>query len=275
MQSETVTAAVPTAADTWTDVGTFTVPAGVQRMTKVRLSLAPDWGTTAGSVRCAPIFRIQGSGVLEQNPHEFIGAWCGHSDVTSGGLSNFNLTAEYMVDLPVQTGGTFTVQCLTATEAVTAGTVLANVYYDAGNVVQANSMSQVATATGTTTADAWATLGTVTVPAPGEGNKPTRIKRIGLGVAIDNGTGSVSLRTASRFRLSSSGIGEGGSHEYTGPISTAASIGAVTSVMSHNFGTVWIDVDIPVNAAGSILIEHLYTNETPTASTVGVCLVYE
>jgi hypothetical protein len=276
MQSESQIVAVPSAADSWTDFTNFSVPAGVSRLVKVRMAVAPDWGTTAGSVRCAPVFRLTGSGLLEQSPHEYLGMFAGHAEVTTGGITQTLLTAEYDVDIPVQTGGVVTVQVNTLDEAVTAGTCLVNLFYDAGNVVQTNSQSQYVDSAGTTTADAWATVGTIVVPAPQEGNKPKRIKRIGMGVAVDQGTSAISLRCASRFRLSGSGIGEGGSHDYVGPVAFTGEIGTTPSQgIAQDNGTVWIDVDVPVNASGSILVEHRYDVETPTASTVAVVLVYE
>ena len=71
--AEQVNVAVPAAADTWTDVGTFTVPAGVKRLKKLRFGLAPDWAVTAVSVRAAPVFRLIGSGTLEQGDHQYLG----------------------------------------------------------------------------------------------------------------------------------------------------------------------------------------------------------
>lgn len=275
MQSESAIVAVPSAADSWTVIGTFTVPAQVKRLTQIRLALAPDWGTTAGSVRMAPVFRIQGSGLREQNPHEFLGVFGGHAEVTTGGISQNELTAMYMMDTPVQTGGTFTIEVNTLDEAVTAGTVLANVYYDNTDPVEKNTQSQYVDAAGTTTADAYATVGTFTVPAPGGDKNPTRIVKICLGVALDQGTSAISLRTASRFRLTGSGVAEPGQHEYNGPVHYSGEIGTTPSQgIAQDSGTLWIDVDVPCSASGTILAEHRFEVETPTASTVAVGLVY-
>lgn len=275
MQSETGIVAVPSAADAWTTVATFTVPAGVKRLSKIRVSVAPDWGTTAGSVRMAPVFRLQGSGLLEQNPHEYLGVFGGHAEVTTGGIQQNMLTSEYDLEIPVQTGGTFDVQVNTLDEAITAGTVMANVFYDEKDIVLKNSQSQYTDAAGTTTADSWVTVGTITVPAPQEANRPSKIRMVCFGVAVDQGTSAISLRLAARFRLTGSGIGEGGSHEfvfggqYSGQIGTTPSQG-----IDQDNGTVWIDVDIPVNASGTILVEHRFDVETPTASTVAAGILY-
>jgi len=275
MQSETGNAAVPTSADVWTAVTTFTVPAGVTNLTKMRFSVAPDWGTSAISVRVAPMFRLVGSGLLEQSPHEYIGQWAGIAMVTSGGVEHDNLVAEYDVDIPVQTGGTFDVQCLCSTEAITAGTVTVNVFYDNNPTVQKNSMSQVSYLAGTTTADAWTTVTTITIPSPAEGSKPTKIRRIGLAVACDQGTTAVALRLSPQFRLTGAGLAEGGNHVYSGAYGGSAEFAAAAGAIAQNNGTAWIAVDVPINAGGQILVEHLFVTETPTASSVGVCLVYE
>ncbi|CAG0951614.1 MAG: hypothetical protein OIN86_17480 [Candidatus Methanoperedens sp.] len=44
MQSESATGAVPAAANVWTDIGVFTVPAGVKRLKGVLGSVVPDPG---------------------------------------------------------------------------------------------------------------------------------------------------------------------------------------------------------------------------------------
>lgn len=275
-QSETTIVAVPGAADTWTALTALTVPAGVKRLFKIRVGVVPDWSTTAGSVRAAPVFRLRGSGLLEQDPHEFLGVFIASSTVTTGGAEHHSLMAEYNVDIPVQVGGAVTIEVNTLDEAVTAGTCMANVFYDEKDPAAKNSMSQYVDAAGTTTADAWSSVGTFTLPRPSPDKAPSRIRKICLGVAVDQGTSAISLRTAARFRLSGSGIGEGGSHEfsynghYSGHIGTSASEGSY-----ENMGTTWIDVDIPVNAGGTILAEHRYEVETPTASTVAVGLLYE
>jgi hypothetical protein len=199
----------------------------------------------------------------------------GHAEVTTCGIQQNELIAEYDLDIPVQTGGILTTEVNTLDEAITAGTVMINLYYDNKPIVDSNSQSQYIDATGTTTADAWTTVGTIVVPSPAEGNKPVRIRRVCLAVAVDQGQSAISLRCASRFRISGSGIGEGGSHEYMGPIQYSGEIGTTPSQgIAQDAGTQWIDVDIPVNAAGSILVEQRFDVETPTASTVAVGIIY-
>lgn len=275
-QSETGLVAVPSSADSWTDIATITVPAGVKRLKKVRVGIAPDWGTTAGSVRHAPVYRLQGSGLLEQSPHEYIGPFGGHAEATTGGIAEEGTYLDYDVDIPVQTGGQIVAQVNTLDEAVTAGSTYVNLFFDEKDPVMGNSMSQYVDAAGTTTADAYATVGTFTVPRPAEGKAPTKIRKVVLAVAVDQGTSAISLRTASRFRLTGSGIGEGGNHDFVGPLGFSGMIGASASQgAAHSVMTAIIDVDIPVNAGGQILAEHRYDVETPTASTVAVGLLYE
>lgn len=277
MQGERVSAAVPASADSWTDVGTFTVPAKVQRLSKLDLSLAPDWGTTAVSVRFAPVFRIIGSGVQEQSPHEYVGRFGGVSVVTTGGISHDDVHEEYDLDIPVQTGGTFTVQVNTLDEAVTAGTVEANAAYDNEAPTQKNQMSQYIDAAGTTTAGAYASVGTITIAKPKEGSAPTMISELVMGVAPDQGTSAISLRTASVFRLTGSGIDEAGLHDFTGPYAYDGHIGTTPSQgTAHSKMTKRIkNINIPIVAGGTITVEHQFITETPTASTVAVGVVYK
>lgn len=270
-QSETGIVAVPSSADAWTDVNTFTVPAGVKRLKKVIVSIAPDFGNS-GTVRFAPVFRLQGSGLLEQSPHEYIGP-CGDATLaTSGSGAVEPNNIEYDVDIPVQTGGTITAQVNTLDEAVTAGTVRVQLIYDDQAPGGKNSQSQYTDAAMTTTADAWATVGTITVPRMAEGKNPTKIKEVILAVATDQAALAL-LRTSARFRLSGSGIGEGGSHEFLGPAN--GSIAATPGVIVYDRQVVRHKVDIPVNPGGQILAEQLLDVETPTAGTAIVGLVYE
>ena len=276
MQSETRLQAVPTAADSWTDMGTIiTVPAGVQRIAKVRVAVAPDWGTAAVSVRHAPVYRIRGSGLLEQDPHSYMGAFGGVSVVTTAGLQEENTFVEYDVDIPVQVSGTITAQVNSLDEAITAGSTYIVLVYDNEAAKAPNSQSDYVDAAGTTTADAWTTVGTFTVPRQAEGKSPTKIRSVICAVAEDQGTSAISLRLASRFRLTGAGLGEGGDHQFIGPTGTSAHNGTSASQgVSHSKNTVVYDVPIPVNPGGQILAEHIFDIETPTASTVAVGLLY-
>jgi len=271
-QSESLAAAVPTAADSWTDIGTFTVPAGVRRLKKVQVGVAPDWGTSATSIRKAPVFRLIGSGLLEQSPHHYLGPFGGQGMVTDGSASENQSQVEYDVDIPVTTGGTFTAQCNSLDEVITAGTALIAVFYDNEAPKVPNSMSDYVDAAGSTSAGVWATIGTFMVPQAGAGKSPTKIRAVVIGVAVDQGTSAVSLRVASRFRLSGSGINEGGAHEFLGPQGFTGEVTAGQVCLENT--TIIVIVDIPVNAGGTILAEHNFTTETPTASTVAMGLLY-
>lgn len=275
MQSEFRLQAVPTAADAWTDMGTaFTVPANVKRIKKVVVGIAPDWGTTAISVRHAPIFRLTGSGIIEQSPHVYLGVFGGISSVTSGGATENNLVAQYDVDIPVQTGGTITAQCNTLDEAVTAGSTYCNLFYDNESPSGNNSQSDWVDSAVPSAADAFSTVGTLTVPVGGGSVAPKRIKRISIGCAVDNGTSGISLRNALRIRLTGSGIAEGGSHDLLGAMGTMTHITAAVSVGCYDQMTLWYDVDIPVNPSGQILVEQQFDVELPTASTTAVGVHY-
>ena len=275
-QSETDITAVPSSADSWTLLNDFTVPANVKRLMMVVVAVAPDWSTTAGSVRAAPILRLTGSGLQEQSPHAYLGMFAASSTVTTGGCAQSNLSITYMVDIPVSTGGIVTAELNTLDEAITAGSVEIALHYDENSPTASNSMSDYVDVAGTTTADAFATVGTFTVPQPSTGTQPKRIRSIYLGVAPDQGTSAISLRTASRFRLTGSGIVEQGNHEFVGPISITAHIGSSASQGAYPDNlTIRYDVDIPVSPGGQILAEHIFDVETPTASTVAVGLLYD
>jgi hypothetical protein len=250
----------------------FVVPAGVKRLKKVRFGLAVDPGTSASSVRQAPVFRLTGSGLLEQSPHEFLGPFGGQAMVTSGGVAMENMVVEYDVDIPVQTGGIITVSVDTLDEAITAGTVMANLFYDAEAPKAANCMSQYVDAAVAGAADAWASIGTLTVPQPAAGKAPTKIRAICIGVALDQGTSAISLRTAPRVRLTGSGVGEGGAHEYIGPTATSNEVTAGAIFYSNMTAVIYVDV--PVNAGGSIVVEQRFDSEIPTGGTIAVGLLY-
>ena len=271
-QSEIKVAAVPSSADSFVSIGIFTVPAGVLRLRKLRLTCAPDQTLASTSVRMGPVFRLIGSGITEQSPHSYLGIFGGHFSLTDEGTAVNNATMEYDVDIPVRTGGTIDVQMKTLAEALAAGTMQANLFYDENAAQSTNSMADEVDAVGTLTADAYAALGTLTVPKSKEGNDPTKIKAIVIGVAIDEGIAAFSLRLASRFRLTGSGIAEGGSHEIVGP-SGDFGIVVIGGNAAYNL-TAYIEVDIPVNPGGPIVVEQLFENEVPTASSVAVGVLY-
>jgi len=270
MQSEVVDAAVPVAADAWTAVGTFVVPAGVERIRKVLVSVAPDFGATA-DIRFAPVFRLLGSGLLEQSPHEYVGP-CGNATLaTSGSGAVEPNNIEYDVDIPVQTGGTIDAQINTLDEIITAGTARVGLVYDVGAPETPNSQSQYVDAALTTVADVWAAVGTLTVPRMAEGASPTKIIKVVMAMATDQAALAL-LRCSGHFRLSGSGLNEGGTHEFLGPAS--GSTAATPGVVVYDRQTVSLDIEIPVNAGGQILVEQFLDTETPTAGTAICGLMY-
>ncbi len=275
MQSQTGVVAVPAAADTWTTVGTETVPAGAKRLVKARFGLAVDPGATASSIRQALAFRIRGSGLGEQDPHEFVGPCGGYGTTTDGNVSQSYMNIEFDVDIPVLTAGSFTVEVNTLDEAQTAGTVSYCMIYDVTDAKAKNSMSQYVDAAVAASADAWSSVGTITVPQGVTGKEPTVIRKIAVGVGVDQGTSAVTLRLASRIRLSGSGISESGSHEYLGPQGVTAQQGGtpVGSILQDNNVVVY-DVNIPVKAGGQILVEQRFDTEVLTAGTIVAGVMY-
>lgn len=269
-QSKTIVGAVPAAADVWTDVGTITVPANVSRLKRALFSLAPDFGAT-GTVRAAPIIRLLGSGLLEQSPHEYIAPACNAVlGVSGAGVFELN-NMEYMLDIAVATGGTITVQVLTADEAITAGTIRAMLEFDEQSPESGNHQAQTINAAMTTTPDVWAAVDTVTIPRSAEGTSPTRIKKITIAGVTDQAALAL-LRCSQRIRFSGSGLGEGGDHEFLGVAS--GTMAATPGVLAYSNQIVSYDVDIPVNAGGQIEVEQIQDVETPTAGTVIIGFEY-
>ncbi|MCW4049026.1 MAG: hypothetical protein NWE89_04740 [Candidatus Bathyarchaeota archaeon] len=273
MISQTGVVAVPAAADAWVAVEEFTVPAGVKRIDKVKFSLACDFGAAMTSIRVAPVFRLQGSGLLEQSPHEYLGNFGGLTGVVIGAGTVQDDVIEYDVDIPVQTGGTIEAQVNTLDEAITAGTVRCELEFDEETPTLKNSMSQYGDAALGVVADVWAEVDTITVPRTAEGKSPTRIRELAIGVAPDQGAAAVSLRVGVRVRLSGSGIGRSGALEF---LASAAGNEMLTDgILVYSNMTKLHKVNIPVNAGGQILIEQIVDVETPTAGTIAVGLLYD
>lgn len=271
-----VDAAVPTSADAWTSVGTHVVPVGVQRIKEIKISVAPDWGLTAVSVRMAPIVRLQGSGLQEQNPHEFVGQFGGVAVVTTAGISMNSLSVVYKTDIPVASGGTIEIDCNSLDEVITAGSVIVNIKYDDQAPTQVNSMAQYVDAAVTGTADIWAALGTVTIPKADAGKDPKKITGLVIACAVDQGTSAVSLRTTPMIRLTGAGIQGSGEHVYTGKMHSQSECGTTPSQgIVQDGGTEFIVVDIEINAGGQIVVEQQFVTEVPTAGTIVVGFLYE
>ena len=271
MMAHTSQVAVPAAAATWTDLTAIIVPAGAQSLKKVVVALAVDEADPAG-VRFGPVFRLLGSGLSEQSPHEYVGP-CGNiaAKTTSGAFASELGTVEYEVDIGVSVGGTIQPQVNTPGEAITAGTCSICLIFSADAPSGRNSMSQYVTAAMTTTAGAWAAVDTITVPQLSQGKAPVKITEIAMAIATDQAAIAL-LRCASRFRLSGSGVGEGGNHEYLGPHSGTGCNTA--GILGYEHQLVRLKTEIPVNAGGQILVEQYLTTETPTAGTAIVGVLY-
>lgn len=266
MQSITVTAASPTAADSWTAVGTITVPAGAKRITKVKVAAVSDAGTGAATTHFAPVFRLLGSGLEEQSPHEYVGPGSNIPLIaaTAGYAIAETNFLEYDVDIPVSVGGTIDVQC-NALDEVQTGQVSVELDFDGAAASGKNSMSQYVDATRSATADVWATVGTITLPQPQAGNAPKRIKEIVCGIVPDVAATAVSEMSCSRFRMSGAGLAEGGLHEYLG--NQAGNGCVVTGPGVYQDTIVRHKVDVPVNAGGQILVEQRIDTEVPDGGT--------
>ena len=273
--STTLIVAVPSSADSWTQIGTDVVPQGSKTIKKVKVSLAPDNGASNISVRNAPVVRLLGDGLQEQTPHEFLGPFGTATGVGNGSGDQEKMAVEYDVDIPVAEGGTIEAQVNTLDEAITAGTVLVFLQYSEQAKAAKNSMSQFIDAAGTTTADAYSSVGTIRIPKPDDAVAPSKIIGIAIGVAPDQGTSAVHLRTAPRIRLTGNGIKENGDHEFLGPTADQDTLAStVGGANLSNMTEIYTGLDIPISPGGEILVEQRFEVETPTASTVAVVLLY-
>lgn len=255
MQSETVIAASG-AANVWTAVGTITVPAGVVSLKKVKVGLAPDPGVLASTVHAAPVFRLTGAGMLEQNPHQYLAQGVDSILVaaTDAHVGAEPAVQEYNVDIPVQVGGQILVESMCIAEAH-VGTMRAELVFSAEPAGGANSMSDYVTAVMPVAAAAWTAVGTLTVPQLGAGASPKKIKRVDCGFVCDNLGAVTSLRVSARFRITGSGVGEGGNHHFLGNQNSGSNV--VTGSGKYDRMIVRHDTDIPVNAGGQILVEAI------------------
>jgi hypothetical protein len=274
MMSHTVTAVAPVAADTWTAVGTITVPAGAKSLKKVAFAVAHDAGIAAALIHWAPVFRMIGSGLLEQSPHEYVGNGDDIALVaaTAGqAIANTNPVI-YDVDIPVAVGGTIDVQCNSLDEIAT-GQVTALLVFSTEDAKGVNSMSQYVDAAIPAAADAWTTVGTITVPQAKAGNSPKKIKEIVCVFIPDIAATAVSERVATRFRITGSGLDEGGNHEYIGTCQGCGNV--VTGPGVYQDLLVRYPIDIPVNPGGQILVETIHETELCDGGTSIFGVLYE
>lgn len=270
MQSDSVQAATA-AANVWTATGNIVVPAGVTSLKQVIVGVAPDPGVGAATIHLVPVFRLLGSGLLEQNPHQYVAQGCDIAHIAAGlvVVGPEPALMVYDVDIPVQTGGVIEVQHMNIAEAF-PGIARCELVFSAEAASAGNNMSDYVTAVAPAAAAAWIAVGNLTVPTLGAGASPKRIKRIDCGVVPD-GVAAVttSLMIASRFRMTGSGIAEGGNHHILGNQQAEACVGAGEGyvdkcIMTHI-------VDIPVNAGGIILIEQINDGDIqPGDSVFGV-----
>lgn len=264
--------AVPSSADSFTRIALYSVPQGKKRVKAIHIMLAPDHGTAAISVRSAPIIRLQGDGLGEQSPHDYVGPFGGVAVTTDGTMVQENVNVDYEVDIPVVPGGEIEVLVNTLDEAITAGTVLVALIYDDDAPKANNSMAQTTDAALDTTADRFSNVGTVRIPLPEAAKAPKKIIAIIIGVAVDNGTSAVSLRGGVRIRMTGDGLKEAGDHEYLAKGFTEGRV-TVGSIAFSNLTKV-IKVDLDINAGGSVLVEQRVEVETPTAGTIAVGFIY-
>ncbi len=274
MMSETVEAASPTAADSWTDVGTITVPAGAQSIKKVKFGAITDAGTGAATTHFAPVFRLSGAGLQEQSPHDFAGPGSNIPLIaaTAGYAIAETNFLEYDVDIPVSVGGDVVVQC-NALDEVQTGNVSAQIEFSPDPATAKNSMAGYVDAARGASADAWLAVGTLRVPQPKAGNAPSRIKEIICGIVPDVAATAVSEMVASRFRISGAGVAEGGDHEYLG--NQAGNGCVVTGPGVYENTLVRHKTSVPVNPGGDVVVEQWIADEIPDGGTAIFAVLYD
>jgi hypothetical protein len=263
MQSESISA--PSGAlNVWVAVGNIQVPAGVQSLKKVKVVLSPDPGVAAAAPHTAPVFRLTGSGLLEQSPHIYLAQ--GHDCVLIAAattlVSQEPDTQTYDVDIPVQTGGLIVVESMCVTEAM-VGSMNCELDFSSEQAGGGNSMSDFVTAVMPAAAAVWVAVGNLQVPQLGEGKSPKKIKRIDCGFINDSAGGVTSLRTSIRFRLTGSGIAEGGLHHFLGNVNSSSGVAASTG--GHDRMIKRHDCDVPVNPGGLVNVEAIFDVELPDA----------
>lgn len=274
MMSHSVTAVAPTGADAWTAVGTITVPAGAKSVKKVVLGVSHDAGTAAATVHWAPVFRLIGSGLLEQSPHEYVG---NGDDIplvaaTAGQAISNDKPIIYDVDIPVAVGGTIDLQ-VNSLDEVATGQVTAMLVFSDEQAGGSNSMSQYVDAAIPAAVDAWTAVGTITVPQSKEGASPKAIKEIVCGFIPDIAATAVSERVATRFRMTGSGLAEGGNHEYIGSMAGCGNV--VTGPGAYDDMLVRYKLNVPVNAGGQILVETIHETELCDGGTSVFGVLYQ
>ena len=228
----------------------------VASLKKVKVGFAPDPGVAAAPIHTAPVFRLTGAGLLEQNPHMYLaqGVDCVLVAATTALVSAEPGVMMYDVDIPVSIGGQITIDSMCIAEAI-PGTMRAELDFDAAPAAGGNNMSDYVTAVMPAAAAAWTAVGTLTVPQLGAGPSPKKIKRIDCGFVNDNLGAVTSLRTSSRFRITGSGLIEGGNHHFLGNQNSGSNV--VTGSGMYDSMIVTHLTDIPVNAGGQILVETI------------------
>ncbi len=273
VQSESAIGAVPTAG-TWTDINTFTVPAGVKRLMRIKAGVASDPGALA-QTHGVPVIRLTGSGLLEQSPHNYVLQGFTHS-ITAANTGSAPVEPDvfiYDVDIPVAVGGQIVVQQLMVSEVPAAMTIRVQLDYDENSQSSKNNMADYVNGAIATAAGAWTTVGTLTVPQSSGGNNPSRIREIRCGFVVDS-AGNTLLRNSARFRLSGSGIAEGGLHHI---------LGSQSGIMWTTPGAQKFDkpivihknANIPVNPGGQILVEYIQDVELPDGGDSILGVLYE
>ena len=273
MQSETAIGAVPAAADTWADIATLTVPAGVKRLMRIRGGIAPAPGALF-QIHTTPVIRLLGAGLLEQNPHEFVlqGVNMAIAAANTGGINAEPPVFEYDVDIPVATGGQITIQINCLDEIPAAMTSRVELDYDERDATAKNQMSQYVDAPAPVAANAWTNVGILNVPQLTAANSPTGIREIVCGITPDV-AGNALLRNSARFRLSGSGLKEPGLHQFIA--SQMGVMWTTPGAQGSFFPIVRTKVDLLVNSGGQILVEAISDVDLqPVTSTAVLGVLY-
>jgi len=244
----------------------------MSRVKKIQIGLAPDQTVVATSVQIVSVIRLIGSGLLEQSPHDYVGPCGGHFITTDEGAATHEGYIEYDVDIPIGIGGDINIQMNSVNEVLAAGTITVGLVFDDTPVTAKNNMADFVEAV-VGAAGSFVAVATLIVPSGEAGKAPSKIKKVIVGLGIDQGVAAFALRHALSVRLTGSGLKGGGIHEYVGPHGDTGVVVTGGAILLGN--TVEIDTDLPVNPAGEIDVEQILITEVPTAGTTIVGVLYE
>jgi len=135
--AQVIDVAGTTTADAYASVGTVNIPktSGAKdpkKIKKILIGVAPDQGTSAVSLRIAPVIKLTGAGIIGSGDLEYVGklGFSGEIGTTpSQGIGFDGMTQEIDVDIDINAGGEIDVEHKFVGETPTASTVAVGFVY--------------------------------------------------------------------------------------------------------------------------------------------------